>query len=207
MKKILDFRYVVILGLIGLSVFLLVNDSGTTKIVKETIQGAEIHDTILQEVPIYLDGTIEYRDTTIFVPTIVNVDTLSILKIYFNKVLKKDTLILPNNQGFIYLSDSISKNNITYRVFTSKIKQKIVRELAPEPIKPTTQIFFGVNSAFSKEDWVNSYGTGILLKTKDDKIFQVGVGVANRTTDGISGSFSPYVMGGIYWKIKLKKKE
>ena len=48
-------------------------------------------------------------------------------------------------------------------------------------------------------------GTGILFKTKDDKIFHVGVGVANRVLDGTSGTFTPYVDGGVYWKLKLKK--
>jgi hypothetical protein len=29
--------------------------------------------------------------------------------------------------------------------------------------------------------------------------------VANRTIDGVYGEFTPYVNGGIYWKLKVKK--
>lgn len=33
----------------------------------------------------------------------------------------------------------------------------------------------------------------------------VGLGVANRVFDGTNGEFTPYVDGGVYWKIRLKK--
>ena len=48
-------------------------------------------------------------------------------------------------------------------------------------------------------------GTGILIKTKEDKVFHLGVGVANRVTDGTNGTFTPYVDGGVYWKIKKRQ--
>ena len=41
--------------------------------------------------------------------------------------------------------------------------------------------------------------------TKKDKIYNLNIGVNNRTTDGTNGSFSPYVGFGTYWKIKVKK--
>ena len=72
-----------------------------------------------------------------------------------------------------------------------------------EPKK--NQLFFGLNGGFNKENVVSHIGTGVLFKTKDDKIFHVGVGVANRVLDGTSGTFTPYVDGGVYWKLKLKK--
>jgi hypothetical protein len=45
----------------------------------------------------------------------------------------------------------------------------------------------------------------VLVNTKKDKMFHLGLGVANRTTDGTSGALSPYIGGGVYWKLKLKK--
>jgi hypothetical protein len=48
-------------------------------------------------------------------------------------------------------------------------------------------------------------GTGIMINTKSDKLFHLGVGVANRTIDGTNGKLSPYVGAGVYWKIRLKK--
>ena len=67
------------------------------------------------------------------------------------------------------------------------------------------QVYYGLNAGFNKEDYVSAVGAGVILKTKKDKIYQLGIGVNNRTTDGTNGSFSPYVGFGTYWKIKVKK--
>ena len=48
-------------------------------------------------------------------------------------------------------------------------------------------------------------GIGLLFKTKDEKIYKVGVGVSNTVIDGTNGTLTPYIGGGVYWKIKLKK--
>jgi hypothetical protein len=117
----------------------------------------------------------------------------------------QDTITLSNNQGVIYLFDTISQNNVVARKFAANIKPKIVREPAPEPPKVRNQVYVGLNGALSHQDWVNSLGTSILLKTKDDKIFQLGGGVTNRTFDGVTGRFTPYVTGGAYWKIRIRK--
>ena len=52
---------------------------------------------------------------------------------------------------------------------------------------------------------VSNVGAGLLIKTKKDKIYNLGVGVSNRVTDGTNGTLSPYIGGGVYWKIKFKK--
>lgn len=203
MKKIFDIRHFVILTLIGVILFLKSDNKPVVREVIKEVPGEVVHDTI--PVTEYLQGEDIYHDTTIYVPTLVQVDTAEILKDFYAKVLKMDTIKLNNNQGFVYLNDSISKNNIISRKWSATIKPKIVREPAPEPPKVRNQVYIGLNGAWSQDDWVNSLGTSVLFKTKNDKIFQVGVGVANRTVDGISGGFTPFVNGGVYWKIKLKK--
>jgi hypothetical protein len=45
----------------------------------------------------------------------------------------------------------------------------------------------------------------LILKTKKDHLYQVNLGVANRTLDGVSGELRPYIGGGVFWKIKVKK--
>ena len=203
MKKILDIRHFIILTLIYALFFLRGHNNTITKEVIKEVSGEVIRDTI----PIieYLEGEDIYHDTTIYIPTLIQVDTLEILKEFYTKTIKLDTIKLNNNQGFIYLIDSISKNNIISRQWSATIKPKIVREPSPEPPKVRNQVYVGFNGALSQNDWVNSLGTSVLLKTKNDKIFQLGVGVANRTFDGISGGFTPFINGGVYWKIKLKK--
>lgn len=206
MKKILDVRHFIILFL--LVACFLIQDKKPKKeiVVKEVPSKPElIHDTIPQEIPIYLPGETILRDTTIYVTTIQKVDTSAILRDYlvFNKF--SDTLKLSNNQGFVYLNQTVNENRIVDRKFSATIKPKIVRETPPPPPPIRNQVFFGINGAVSKEDWVNSIGLGLVLKTKKDHLYQVNLGVANRTVDGVSGELRPYIGGGVYWKVKVKK--
>jgi hypothetical protein len=208
MKKILDIRHFIILGLIITLLVLLQSDNKPKikEIVREVLS-EPIHDTIPVEVevPYEVKGDDIYHDTTIYVPTYVQVDTAAILQSFYVTNSFIDTLKLNNNQGFVYLNQTVSENKIASRKWSATIKPKIVREPAPEPPPIKNQVFFGINGAISREDWVNSLGMGVILKTKKDHLFQVGAGVANRTVDGVSGEFRPFLSGGVYWKIKVKK--
>ena len=205
MKKILDVRHFIILALLIALLFLKGDNVVEIKKIIEKVPGETIHDTISQEIPVYIEGEDIYHDTTIYVPTYVNVDTAEILKGFYVKNFFKDTIKLNNNQGFVYLSDSVSQNKIVSRNWSASLKPKIVREPAPLPPPVRNQMFLGVDGSWSQKDWINSLGMGLILKTKKDQLYHVGIGVANRTTDGISGEFTPYINGGVYWKIKLKK--
>jgi hypothetical protein len=208
MKKILDIRHFIILGLIITLLVLLQSDNKPKikEIVRE-VPSEPIHDTISVEVevPYEVKGDDIYHDTTIYVPTYVQVDTAAILKSFYVTNSFIDTIKLNNNQGFVYLNQDVSENKIASRKWSATIKPKIVREPAPEPPPIKNQVFFGINGAISREDWVNSLGMGVILKTKKDHLYQIGAGVANRTVDGVSGEFRPFLSGGVYWKIKVKK--
>jgi hypothetical protein len=142
---------------------------------------------------------------TLVLKELVNVDTAALLKDYLAKVIYKDTLTLDGGLGTIALTDTITKNRILGRTWDAKVKERIIKEelIVKEPAK--AQLYYGLNGGFNKADFVSSVGAGLLLKTKKDKIYQFGLGVNNRTTDGTNGSFSPYVGFGTYWKIKVKK--
>jgi len=142
---------------------------------------------------------------TLVLKELVNVDTAALLKDYLAKVVYKDTLTLDGGLGTIALTDTITKNRILGRTWDAKVKERIIKEelIVKEPAK--TQLYYGLNAGFNKEDYVSAIGAGVILKTKKDKIYQLGLGVNNRTTDGTNGSFSPYVGFGTYWKIKVKK--
>jgi hypothetical protein len=210
MKKILDIRHFIILGLIITLIVLLKSDN-KPKIKEVVVEVASepIHDTIPVEVevevPFPIKGDDVYHDTTIYVPTYVQVDTAAILQKYYVTNSFIDTIKLNNNQGFVYLNQDVSENKIASRKWSATIKPKIVREPAPEPPPIKNQVFFGINGAISREDWVNSLGMGVILKTKKDHLYQIGTGVANRTVDGVTGEFRPFINGGVYWKIKVKK--
>jgi hypothetical protein len=142
---------------------------------------------------------------TLVLKEMVNVDSAAILKDYLAKIVYKDTLKLDGDLGTIALTDTITKNRILGRTWDAKIKERIIKEelIVKEPAK--NQVYYGLNAGFNKADYVSAVGAGVILKTKKDKIYQLGIGVNNRTTDGTNGAFSPYVGFGTYWKIKVKK--
>jgi hypothetical protein len=207
MKKILDVRHFIILGLIITLVLLQSDNKPKIKEVIKEVPSEPIHDTVSVEVevPYAVKGEDIYHDTTIYVPTYMSVDTATILQAYYFANSFIDTLKLNNNQGFVYLNQTVSENKIVSRNWSATVKPKIVREPAPEPPPIKNQVFLGINGAISREDWVNSFGMGVILKTKKDHLYQLGAGVANRTVDGVSGEFRPFLSGGVYWKIKVKK--
>ena len=147
--------------------------------------------------------TIVEKEVQVQVPAIV--DTQALLKDYYSKVLYKDVLVLPDSLGTVAVTDTISQNRILGRTFDAKVKERTIKETLIVKELPKTQVYYGFTGGFNKADVVSNIGGGLLVKTKKDKIYQVGVGVANRVTDGTNGSLSPYIGAGVYWKIKFKK--
>ena len=212
MKKLLDIRHFVIIVLILIAIVELINPKGfmpnRTLLKVDSIPYA-IHDTIsvdsLVEVEVEIEVPVEVEvEKRVEIPVSTPVDTNEILKVYFAKIQHKDVLTLPDNQGTVTIIDTISKNSVVNRKFISDVKRMIVKDTIYTKEPKKNQVFFGFNGGLSSPDMVSHVGTGVLFKTKDDKIFHVDLGVANRTTDGVNGRFTPYLGGGVYWKIKLK---
>ena len=207
-KKILDIRHFIILFLLIVCILLQHNKPKKEIVIQKVPSEPElIHDTITEEVIVYEPGEtiLKLKDTTIYVTITEKVDTSAILRDFLVYNTSVDTLKLLNNQGFVYLTQTTNQNRIVDRKFSATIKPKIVRESPPPPPPIRNQAFFGINGAVSEEDWVNSIGLGLILKTKKDHLYQVNLGVANRTLDGVSGELRPYIGGGVYWKVKVKK--
>jgi hypothetical protein len=213
MKKIFDIRHVVILILLLLMGLMFINPKGILPNRKELVIKTDsipyaVHDTIPEEVEVEVEVEVPVEvevEKRIEVPVIQPVDTTEILKIYFAKIQHKDVLTLPDNQGTISITDTISKNSIVNRKFIADVKKMIVKDTiyTPEPRK--TQVYFGFDAKFDKPNVVNLMGLGVVLKTKDEKLYKIGVGMANNITDGTSGTLTPYLGGGVYWKVKLRR--
>jgi hypothetical protein len=146
-----------------------------------------------------------YHETIkeVTIPAIV--DTQALLHDYFAKNIYKDTLQLPDSLGIVSLTDTISQNKIFGRTFNASVKQRVIKETTIVKELPKTKFFYGLEGGFNKADLISHLGMGFLINTKSDKMYHLGVGVANRTIDGTTGSLAPYIGAGIYWKIRLKK--
>lgn len=206
----LDIKVLAILLLIGIVVF---QQCGGNKPEKpgETIRidGKEHvivkHEidtfTITKTKTITKRGEDIYHDTTIYVKLPSDpIDTMSILKDYYSKKVYSDIIYLSDSLGVVKVKDTISQNTIVSRVYDTEVSQKYIRDMMIVKESQRNQVYYGANMGFDKTNFINSVGGSLLLKTKKDKVYQVGLGVMNQ-----SNSVSPYVNGGIYWKIKLKK--
>ena len=169
------------------------HDIDTFEVVKTKVvtkKGADIyHETIVEK--------------EVIIPTII--DTAALLKDFFAKNVYKDTLRLPDSLGIVAVTDTITQNKILGRTFNASVKQREIKETLIVKELPKTQVYYGLTGGFNKADVVSNVGAGLLIKTKKDKIYNLGVGVSNRVTDGTNGTLSPYIGGGVYWKIKFKK--
>ena len=213
MKKLLNLKNIALVLLIVVVVFQQCGGSKKTKgeivkvdgkkyeLIKHEIDTIEVVKTKV----VTKKGEDIYHETIkeVIIPTIV--DTQALLHDYFAKNIYKDTLQLPDSLGTIAMIDTITQNKILGRTFNASVKQRTIKETTIVKELPKTKIFYGLEGGFNKADVVSHLGFGFLVNTKQDKVLNLGLGVANRTTDGTSGALTPYIGGGVYWKIKFKK--
>jgi hypothetical protein len=214
MKNLLNFKNIAIAVLIIFVLLEWFNPGGVMPGKKVFIAGKayEVIKHDIDTIDIVKTKVVTKKGEDIYHETIVEkqvvipavIDTMALLKDYYSKVLYKDTLVLPDSLGTVSLLDTISQNKILGRTFNASVKQRTIKETMIVKELPKTKVFYGLEGGFNKADFVSSVGAGILINTKKDKIFQLGLGVNNKTTDGTNGGFSPYVKGGVYWKIKFK---
>lgn len=210
MKSLLNVRNIIILILLVILIFSrytgCAGKNDKTRIVRV---GGKPYEVIKHEVDtleiikkIFIDrpGKDIYHDTTIYVQIPMSIDTLAIIKNYFAKNVYKDTLKLDDSLGFVFIQDTISQNKIAHRTFKANVKERLITETIylKEPAK--RQLYFGFEGTFDKAEIFRGVGTGVLYKTKSDKLYKANIGVLNLQND-----LSPYINAGMYWKIKLKK--
>ena len=138
-------------------------------------QKKTIVDTIYQEIP-------------------AEVDTLTILKDYFSKVVYRDTINI-DTFGTLVIEDTISRNLI------------ISRELFSNIVLPTTtvtkttlenkRILYAGASLSGNREVINQLGVGLMLKGKNDRLYGLGL--------GLNSNLQPLITGSIYWKVSIRK--
>ncbi len=216
MKKYLEIKNIIILVLvISLSLVsfdpfgVMPNRTKTIeKIVKVDGQSLHpIHDTIEVEVPYDVEVPYEVEK---LIPYAVHdtieakVDTNFIVNQYLNtKNIFTNTYKFDKQQGSITITDTISQNKLIGRKYTTNIKPKVDTLEIPEPFR--RKVYAGFEGGFNQADYVNFIGVGVMVNSKSNKIYNLGIGVNNKTTDGTNGYLTPYIRGGVYWKIRLKK--
>jgi len=115
------------------------------------------------------------EDTTIYVEVPV-IDTTAMRKYveeYYAKKVFNDTIKL--DYGKIYIQDTVSTNKIVSRLWNADLLMptitdtKIVKEL------PKNELYFGARVDLQKNGTFVGIGPSLLLKTKRNRIYGVGV--------------------------------
>jgi hypothetical protein len=215
MKKFLNIKNIAIAVLIAIVLLEWFNPGGVMPGKKVIIAGKayEVIKHEIDTVDIVKTKVVTKKGEDIYHETIVEkevlipaiIDTAALLKDYYSKVLYKDILVLPDSLGTVSVIDTISQNKILGRTFNASVKQRTIKETTIVKELPKTKLFYGFEGGFNKADVVSHIGMGILLNTKKDRIYNLGIGVANRVVDGTNGGLTPYINGGVYWKIRVKK--
>lgn len=146
------------------------------------------------------EGKDIFHDTTIYVPLPPSIDTMEMIRNYLAMNIYKDSLRLDDSLGYIVISDTLQMNKIKTRKWETKINKTMITDIKIVKELPKNQVYIGFNTSLNRTDLIGSVGLNTTLKTKTDKMYNLGVGFMNG-----SQGYTPYIGGGIQWKIKLKK--
>jgi len=140
-----------------------------------------------------------YHDNIIYDTTFINnpIDTLSVLKQFYSKVVYKDTLRLKDSLGYITLLDTVNQNRIVSRRWDVNTNKYTVNNTIYLKELPRNQLYFGLNAELNKANLINGVGLGFIFKNKKDKIYLVN--------GGVNSNMTPYINGGFYWKLQFRK--
>jgi hypothetical protein len=126
-------------------------------------------------------------------------DTVSILQAYYPKNAFKDVLVLPEKQGKITITDTISHNRLASRSWVADITPKVVKEVVEVPAPKIREYYLGPEFSTNFRSINNWYSLNLLVKNKSNHIIKIGGGVNMR--DGIDGP-RPWMAAGFFFKIK-----
>jgi hypothetical protein len=161
-----------------------------------------IHRTIdTQYIPktktVYKPGETIYVETPIYIDVPADVDTGAILQDYYAKRVYKDSIKLEDSLGTITLIDTIQENKIKGRWFKSNINQIVIKDSIIVEKPPVNQFYVGGVIGADRVVGFNFFGPSLVLKTKADNMYSLGVGINNNRATS--------VQVGALWKIKLRK--
>ena len=207
MKKFLSLKNIAIIALVALVAVKWLSPSEKVyvegkpyEVIKNTTDTVTVVDTKV----IFKKGKNIYNEVIvekkIEVPALV--DTMALLKDYYSKVSYKDTLLLSDSLGTVSILGTITQNKILDRTFNASIKQKTIKDTVNVKELPKTKVYYGPEGGFNYTNLVSHLGIGVLVKTKKDRVYSIGVGYSSQVVGSKLQSWTPYVSTGIFWRVK-----
>ena len=198
--KYIDLKLMVIIGLIITILCLrscgekpggdIINVNGKPyQVIKHTVD--TMYVPTVQTV--YKKGKTIYKEIPVYVQLPGRIDTVEVIRDFYSKVVYKDTLKLKDSLGYVALTDTIFQNKVLGRVWDSHVNKITIKDVIIVKELPKNQIYLGGLLGLNNQNGFTSIGPSVLMKTKKDKLFSVGVGLGlNKTI---------YYQGGIYIKL------
>jgi hypothetical protein len=144
------------------------------------------------KVPVYSIVTIPSPPTAI--------DTLAIIEKYHSKNIYKETIKLPNNQGWVFIVDTLAYNRHVGRHWHAEITPRFITKDHIIVMQDRSKIYFGASASTNFNGLFNFWGANLLFKSKDESLLHVGAGMSMRQDENYG--ISPYLTLGYYVKIK-----
>ena len=119
-----------------------------------------------------------------------DIDTMDILRDYYARYFYTDTLNL-DTLGYLVLNDTITKNSILNRSFTSKI-QIPTTTITKEIYLNKREFYWGLG-VHGRPDQLNYVGGEFMYRTKNKQVYGLGV--------GLNQDLQPVFGGRMFWKI------
>ena len=119
-----------------------------------------------------------------------------LLVLYFQRNVLKDTLRI-DSLGSVYVTDTVSKNLISGRLYNYTIKYPKITETVIVPAKPRNQLYIGGSLQGNLINPVNQINAGVMLKNKKDQLYGISAGI------NMNGQLQLGISS--YWKIHLGK--
>jgi hypothetical protein len=206
-KSILLLILVIIVGIILFRKCDNPDNGGKTEIIIDTVFQDVTHET-----KVYVPKW-RTKVKTVEIPYMVNApeipfDTTKLIEDYFSKYATIDTVKLSYTDstnkekefGYGVIYDTISQNTIIARkIFWNYRVPTVTKTIIIHP-QQRGQVYIGAMANVNSLQLLSSVSGAFLYKTKRDRVYLINVGVA----DNGSGA-QPFLGGGIFWKIKIRK--
>ena len=186
MKSWFDFRFYLILFLIGLSSYLTFRLSAIENSVVETVKIDTLYVT--NDTTIFKKGKTIFRTKVDTVEVPVYIDTTGVIKDYYTKYVYNDTLNF-NEHGTVTLRDTITQNSIQSRLIAANLSKVYITKEITKSETPKVEYYIGGGVGLGGQNFLNNMTGSILIRSKKRTVYGVEGGL---TTSPLENTIKPY---------------
>lgn len=170
-------------------------DTVWVKVKADTFYIPKTDTTIIEKTKYKLHEVVRENFDTLWLPELIDVDTLQILADYYKSNIYKDTI--RNQYGYIAITDTINQNKISGRKASTNLSIPEVTKTITI-LDKRTQLYASFGLLGNSKELAAGASFGFTLKTKNDRMIELGY---NKIFNG-----QGYYELGYKHKISLRKK-